>query len=291
MRFLVLGSMNIDNTFSVNHIVREGETISSNGYSRSAGGKGANQAASLAKAGAEVFFAGKCGDDGRWILSLLESYGVDTSLSIIGEESTGAAMIQVDSSGQNSIVLYAGGNRLWKEDEVLSILSHFGKGDVIVLQNEVNLLSFIMEKAKERGMLISLNPSPFDDEIADLPLSYVDWFFLNELEGECLTGENRFPLILEEMRKLYPAASVVLTCGKSGAYAMHEGNVYYQEIVDYPVVDTTGAGDTFSGYFLSSVYHNGKSVEDSLFYASKASGIAVSRNGAMDAIPFSSEVM
>ena len=72
---------------------------------------------------------------------------------------------------------------------------------------------------------------------------------------------------------------------------MHEGNVYYQEIVDYPVVDTTGAGDTFSGYFLSSVYHNGKSVEDSLFYASKASGIAVSRNGAMDAIPFSSEVI
>ena len=153
------------------------------------------------------------------------------------------------------------------------------------------LLSFMMEKAKERGMLIAFNPSPFDDEIADLPLSYVDWFFLNEIEGECLTGENRFPLILDEMRKLYPEASVVLTCGKSGAYAMHEGNVYYQEIVDYPVVDTTGAGDTFSGYFLSSVYHNGKSVEDSLFYASKASGIAVSRNGAMDAIPFSSEVI
>ena len=290
MKFLVLGSMNIDNTFSVDHIVREGETISSKSFSRSAGGKGANQASSLAKAGADVFFAGKCGEDGIWILSLLKSYSVDVSLSVVGKCNTGSAMIQVDKSGQNSIVLDSGGNRLWKKEEILSILSHFEKGDVIVLQNEINLISFIIEKAKERGMVVVLNPSPFDEIIDTLPLSLVDWFFVNEIEGKAMTGKGDFSEILSELKKLYPDASIVLTCGKKGAYAVRRGKKSHQEIIDYPVVDTTGAGDTFTGYFLSSFY-GGKTIDESLYIASKASGIAVSRKGAMEAIPVCSDVL
>lgn len=290
MRFLVLGSMNIDNTFSVEHIVKEGETISSRGMSKSAGGKGANQAASLAKADSDVYFAGKCGPDGRWILDLLKTYGVDVSLSIVGECNTGMAMIQVDDRGQNSIVLDAGGNRLWKEKEVKEILSSFSDGDVIVLQNEVNLLSFIIEEAKKRGMIVVLNPSPFDSTIGSLPLDSVDWFFVNEIEGKALTGEDGFDEILNAFKKLYPKASIVLTCGRKGAYAMVEGDVCYQEIIDYPVVDTTGAGDTFLGFFLSS-FLGGESAEKSLLTATKASAIAVSRKGAMSAIPFKAEVL
>lgn len=290
MRFLVLGSMNIDNTFSVEHIVREGETISSHGMSRSAGGKGANQSASLAKAGANVCFAGKCGSDGRWILDLLKTYGVDVSLSIVGECNTGMAMIQVDDKGQNSIVLDAGGNRLWQEDEVKTILSSFNEGDVIVLQNEINLLPLIIEEAKRRGMIVVLNPSPFDNAISSLPLDSVDWFFVNEIEGKALTGEDGFDEILNAFKKLYPGASIVLTCGKKGAYAMVGGDICYQEIIDYPVVDTTGAGDTFLGFFLSS-FLRGESAEKSLLTATKASAIAVSRKGAMSAIPLKEEVI
>ena len=113
---------------------------------------------------------------------------------------------------------------------------------------------------------------------------------VNEIEGKALTGEDGFDEILNAFKKLYPGASIVLTCGKKGAYAMVEGDVCYQEIIDYPVVDTTGAGDTFLGFFLSS-FLGGESAEKSLLTATKASAIAVSRKGAMSAIPFKAEVL
>ena len=110
MKILVFGSLNIDLTFSLDHIVRPGETISSTALNRGAGGKGANQAAALAKAGADVYMAGKIGADGGFLTELLQSYGVDTGCVARYEGATGQAIIQLEKSGQNSIVLFAGGN-------------------------------------------------------------------------------------------------------------------------------------------------------------------------------------
>lgn len=298
MRFLVLGSVNIDMTFRVDHIACAGETLSSKGLEINAGGKGANQSAALGKAGMEVCFAGKMGPDGNWILPILSAAGVDVSLVISSDGiHTGQAIIQVDSTGQNSIILNAGGNKTFTESEIDSIIGGFSPGDAIVLQNEINNVSYAISKAAERGLIVVSNPSPFDSAIDTLPLDLVDIFFINEIEGAALAGcfqvpadDKGFRSILEDIGRKYPKAVIVLTAGKNGAYCLDsERNVFFAPIVDYPVVDTTGAGDTFCGYFLAS-RALGKDCSESLMIASRASGIAVSRRGAMESMPSADEV-
>lgn len=296
-RMLVLGSENIDLVYGVDHIVRAGETISSTGLKRSAGGKGANQSAALGKAGMPVFFAGKIGRDGVWILDLLRSFGVDVSLTVIRDDvDTGQAIIQVDADGQNSIILTPGGNKAFTEDEIDSILSSFGEGDSIILQNEINLIGYAMEKALERGMRIILNPSPFDGTIRDLPLDLVDIFFVNEIEGAELAGlsetddDEGFRRIAGELVRCYPKASIVLTAGSRGAYYATSDGIWHAPVVPCEAVDTTGAGDTFCGYFLASM-QDGLDPQASLARASRAASITVSRPGAMLSMPLKQEVL
>ena len=147
---LVLGSENIDLVYGVDHIVRAGETISSTGLKRSAGGKGANQSAALGKAGMPVFFAGKIGRDGVWILDLLRSFGVDVSLTVIRDDvDTGQAIIQVDADGQNSIILTPGGNKAFTEDEIDSILSSFGEGSEYLSRDCTSRLKEIEDEIEQ----------------------------------------------------------------------------------------------------------------------------------------------
>jgi ribokinase len=297
MKILDYGSLNIDLVFSVDHIVRPGETISSGGLVKSAGGKGANQSAALAKAGLQVFIAGKIGQDGLFLLELLRSYGVDTSLVKVDDEPTGQALIQVDKNGQNSIVLYGGGNQRITIEEIQAALANFDKGDALLLQNEIAHNREIMLLAKKRGLQIILNPSPFDEKIAELPLDAVDVFFVNEVEGAAMAGlpaDTGFPEILEALTKRFPKAEIVLTAGKKGAYygkgSGKEAARAFAPIVDAPVVDTTAAGDTFTGFFLAA-RSKGDSPAEALALASKASSITVSRPGAMQSIPLAEEVL
>jgi len=290
MKVLVFGSLNIDLVFHVPHIVRPGETIQSVSPERSAGGKGANQAAALAKAGLPVFLAGKIGEDGLFLLELLRSYGVNTSLVRVSDGETGKAIIQVDEAGQNAIVLHAGGNGEITREEIDGVLSSFENGDTLVLQNEVVRNGEIMEKAAARGLSICLNPSPYDAAIEELPLSLVDIFFLNELEGAALAGraagaEEALGVLAEK----FPGSEIVLTCGEAGAFYARGKERAWEAAVKTTVVDTTGAGDTFSGYFLAARLR-GESAEASLALASRAAALAVSRPGAMSAIPFAGEL-
>jgi ribokinase len=292
MKFLVFGSLNIDLIFSVDHIVAPGETISSGALERSAGGKGANQAAALAKAGMEVYIAGKIGADGDFLTDLLRSYGVRTGHVLSWEGATGQAIIQVDKSGQNSIVLYGGGNAALRKDELGPIISAFGPGDTILLQNEIPLTGELMRAASERGMRVCLNPSPFDERIAALPLDLADLLFVNEIEAAGLAGRpvSEDPgLILDQLVLRFPRAELILTAGRKGAYYAHKDLRAEGSIVDLPVVDTTGAGDTFTGFFLAA-RQRGCGAAESLGLACKASSIAVSRKGAMASMPFADEV-
>jgi ribokinase len=301
MKILVYGSLNIDLVFSVDHIVRPGETISSSALEKSAGGKGANQAAALAKAGMPVYMAGKIGTDGEFLLQLLQSYGANTDHVARYGGTTGQALIQLDKNSQNSIVLFAGGNGAIQPEEIDSVLEDFGRGDLIVMQNEITHTAQIMEQAKKRGMKICLNPSPFDEKIEALPLDLVDMFFVNEIEGEALAalGTVQAPSrtvpaadpaeILDRLTGRFPHAEIILTAGKDGAYYASGKNHAKGNIIDLPVVDTTGAGDTFTGYFIAARSKN-FSVEESLHLACKAASIAVSRKGAMQSIPFGKEV-
>jgi ribokinase len=292
MKTFVYGSLNIDLVFSVDHIVSPGETISSLSLGKNAGGKGANQAAALAKAGMETWIAGKIGKDGIFLLELLESYGAHTELVVQYDGPSGQAIIQVDKSGQNSIVLFAGGNGLVNQHEIEKCLSFFEKGDLIVLQNEISNTALIMEKAKSSGLKVALNPSPWNEQAGKLPIDLADILFINEIEGAGLAGlENTIPVteILDRLCARYQKTEIILTAGSRGAYYGFGTMRAKGKIVDVPVVDTTGAGDCFSGYYLAA-RERGLSIQDSLDIAGKAASITVSRKGAMQSMPFKDEV-
>ena len=289
MRILNFGSMNVDNVYSVDHVVVGGETISSTKREVFCGGKGLNQSVALARAGASVCHAGAVGTDGDILLEACRKYGVDISLLRRYPVAGGHTVIQVDKNGQNCIILYGGTNQMQTKEYVDEVMSHFGPGDYLVLQNEINLLDYIIDKAYEKGLKIVLNPSPFDDKLKDCDMSKIWLFMLNEIEGEQFTGIADFEGILGEMIRRYPQAKIVLTLGSQGAWYADSKERIFQDIFPVKAVDTTAAGDTFTGFFVTSLV-TGKSPAESLRIAAKASSIAVTRPGAAPSIPSMEEV-
>ena len=282
MKIINFGSINIDHVYSVEHFVRPGETLESESYALFSGGKGANQSIALARAGAEVIHAGKVGADGGWLKTKLQDSGVDVSLIETVAELTGHAVIQVNSEGENAIIIHGGANRNVSDANIENVLGKAEKGDFLLLQNEINAVDKILEKA--RDLTVVFNPAPMSDEVKNYPLERVDIFIVNEVEGEALTGEREPDLILDAMQKLYPKSRTVLTLGKAGViYADGEQRVKVPAL-QVDAVDTTGAGDTFIGYFLAEL-SRGSGIERCLQMGVKASALCVTRQGAADSIP------
>ena len=284
MKILNYGSMNIDRFYSVAHTVRPGETILAQGMTLYCGGKGLNQSIAIAKAGGEIYHAGVLGEDGDILLDALTRHGVDTGCIKRVAGASSHTVIQVDAQGQNCIIVCAGENVRVTEQDIDSVLSGFAAGDIIVLQNELHNTPAIMRKAAERGMAVAFNPSPVNDALNDYPLHCVRWFLMNELEGEAITGETEPARILAVMASRYPKAGVVLTLGAEGAYCVWEGQTYYQPAFRVKAVDTTAAGDTFTGYLVTGL-SKGAPLQATLERAARASSITVSRKGAADSIP------
>ena len=291
MRVLCLGSMNLDYVYSVSHILAPGETISSTGRETFAGGKGLNQSVAAAKAGLPVFHAGLSGTGGELLLDTLRENGVDVSFIRPVDALPGHTVIQVDEKGQNCILLYGGTNRQLTSDLIGDVLSQFGPEDLLLLQNEVNRLDEIIDRAHERGIRIVLNPSPFDQAVMACDLDKVSLFLVNEIEGAQISGcPAREPeKILDWFGAHYPNAEVVLTLGADGAWYSGNGARHFQPAIPVTAVDTTAAGDTFTGYFLEG-WSTGRGVEDTLRRAARAASIAVSRKGAAPSIPLASEL-
>lgn len=289
-KILNYGSLNIDKTFSVDHILRPGETLAAHSLELFPGGKGLNQSVALARAEGRVYHAGKIGADGAFLMDVLRDAGVHTEYIGKTEGQTGQALIQVDSTGQNCIMLYHGANYENAESDFDEILSQFDAGDLLVMQNEINSIDVLMEKAASRGMEIAFNPSPIGPEIAACDLRLVSWFLLNEVEGHELTGETDPQKITDILLERYPKARIVLTLGKDGVVYRDAQKTVKHGIYKVPVVDTTAAGDTFTGFFLATTAA-GEPVERALKLASVASSIAVSRKGAAVSIPTLREVL
>jgi len=289
MKVLNIGSLNLDYVYQVDHIVQPGETEASFDMNIFLGGKGINQSMALAKAGVKVYHGGMIGEDGQPFLEACKEYGVNADYIKMIEGKTGHAIIQLDKDAQNSILLYGGANQKLTEDFVDEVLSHFEKGDILLLQNEVNLLPYIVEQAYAKGMQVALNPSPFNEKLREVDLKKISIFLLNEVEGGQITGMTDPDDVLAKMREMFPHAKIVLTLGKDGAkYA--EGDVtYYQPVFKVQAVDTTAAGDTFTGYFLAGLI-DGMAIPDVLKMSAKASSIAVTRKGAVQSIPMKEEV-
>lgn len=289
-RILCYGSLNLDYVYQLPHFVQPGETISSTCRQVNCGGKGLNQAIAAARAGAQVFQAGKTGAEGQMLRDTLTDSGVDVSLLANWDGPNGHAIIQVDANGQNCIILFGGSNQEIRREEVDKVLSHFGPGDWLMLQNEINELAYIMETAAQRGMSIVLNPSPIDEDLLKLPLELVDLFVFNEIEGAALSGTQDEEEILNILRKKWPNSKLLLTLGSRGC-VYDDGTVRLRQgIYKAHAVDTTAAGDTFTGYFMAAMAA-GELPARALDLASKAAAIAVSRPGAAPSIPTMEEVL
>ena len=290
MKILSFGSMNIDYVYQVPHMVRPGETLASLGMETFVGGKGLNQSIALAKAGLSVYHAGMVGEDGGILLDALTKNGVDTRFVAKKEGKSGHTIIQVDEDGQNSILLYGGANHALTEKEIDEVLSHFSKGDLLILQNELNLLPQLVKKGWEKGLTVVLNPSPFNEVIGQCDLRQVSVLLINEIEGKEISGREDPKEILDVLMEQYPHLKIVLTLGSLGADYADQKTRLHQDIFPVKTVDTTGAGDTFTGYFIHGLV-SGVPMEETLRRCAKASSIAVSREGASPSIPYMEEVL
>lgn len=288
MKIYNLGSLNIDNVYRVPHFVRAGETLSSANMEVFPGGKGLNQSIALARAGATVIHGGMIGTDGAFLEDLLIKNGAKSRIETQNSP-TGHAIIQVDDEGHNCILLFGGANQMVDEDYVRRFLSDAAPGDLLLLQNEVSNLPAIFAVAAEKGLDIAFNPSPFSEKLLELPLDQVKWWFCNEIEGEALFGSNKPDTIADHFRSKYPNSNLVLTLGSRGSLFANAQGVVCQNAIRTDVVDTTAAGDTFTGYFLQAVT-TGNSPEKALLTAAKAAAIAVSRKGASVSIPTMAEL-
>ena len=289
MRIYNLGSLNIDYVYDVDHFVSAGETLSSDKMQIFPGGKGLNQSVALARAGAEVIHGAVIGEDGGFLTEILSSAGVDTSRIETIPRRCGHAVIQVDKSGQNCILLYPGTNRCIDRRYIENFLFDAERDDILVVQNEISGLDIAFETAHRKNMRIAFNPSPFHSDIKKLPLSLVRWLFCNETEGEALFGSRDIREITERFITQIPDGDLILTLGKDGSVFKNREKFIAQPIFETKTVDTTAAGDTFLGYFLASVT-KGESVERSMEIASKAASVAVSVKGASSSIPFLRDV-
>ena len=269
MRILNFGSLNLDYVYRVDHFVQPGETLSAQSRAVKAGGKGLNQSVALSRAGAAVCHAGCFGADGAVLKDLLEENGVDTAFLLPVPEAQGHTVIQVSPEGENCILLYGGSNRCIPEGHIRRVLGSFSRGDWLVLQNEINDLPLIVELASARGLQIV------------------------EIEAEQITGETEPEKVWETLHRQYGRLSLLLTLGKEGsvAWRMKNGKVetHREDAVSVRAVDTTAAGDTYTGYFLAGLAE-GRSLQECMKRASRAAAISVTRPGAAESIPWKKEL-
>ena len=289
MRVYNLGSLNVDYVYQVDHFVRAGETISSGKMGTFPGGKGLNQSVALARAGATVIHGALVGDGAEFLVDTMRESGVDTSRIEKIDGAPGHAIIQVNRRGENCIMIYPGTNRRLTREYVSRFLDGAEEGDVFLAQNETNCLPEAFEEAKKHGMKIAFNPSPCDDVLLSLPLELVDYWFCNEIEAKRLFGSDDPDKICRDFREGPFDAALILTLGEAGSrYADKEGTVKQKAYKTKPV-DTTAAGDTYTGYFLAALC-KGRPVKEAMDAASRASAITVSRMGASCSVPYYFEV-
>ncbi|SFS19757.1 ribokinase [Yoonia litorea] len=278
-----LGSINADFVYSVPHIPTPGETLASTRRQRFLGGKGANMSVAAARAAARVNHIGALGSDGRWAAERLLEYGVDTRNITEIETETAQAIIMVDPAGENSIILHPGANAEIPQATLQAALSEAETGDWLVIQNETNLQRTAASLGKKLGLQVAYAAAPFDAERVQAVLPHLDFLILNAVEAEQLqqaTGQSPADL---------PVRDVIVTRGAEGAdWYGPDGQQHFDAIKVDPV-DTTGAGDTFTGYVLAGL-DRGMPMAQAIKQATIAGALMVTRHGTADVIPDLSEV-
>ena len=279
MKILNFGSLNIDKVYQVDNFVRPGETISSKNLNFFCGGKGLNQSIALAKAGADVWHAGCIGNDGQMLSDALQDSQVRLDFLKTLDMPTGHALIQVSQTGQNCIILFGGANQAISREQIDETLSHFEQGDILLLQNEINNLPYLVDQAYQKGMTIFLNPSPITEQLKEIEAA--------DLSDVTAHNPQDYADILLEK---YPSCHILLTMGTAGSIYLDHQTHHTQSAFKVQAVDTTAAGDTYTGYFIAAIAR-GADVQAAMKEASMASAISVTRNGASTSIPERKEVL
>jgi ribokinase len=274
-----LGSINADNFYHLPHLVKPGETLAATDFSQGLGGKGANMSVAAARAAARVVHIGAVGPEGRWAAERLMEYGVDTRHIAQVDTATGHANICVDPAGENNIVVFSGANQAISEDMIGAALSEASPGDCFVTQNETNGQAFAARMAKDLGLRVAYAAAPFDAQGVRAMLGHLDLLVLNEVEAAQLvseTGSNLADL---------PVSDVIVTLGAQGCKWLSSGETRQTfPARKVEAVDTTGAGDTFTGYLVAGL-DRGMPMAQAIDLATRAAALMVTRVGTADVIP------
>lgn len=289
MKILNFGSCNIDYVYYIDHITAVGETQTINRLEIFPGGKGLNQSIAAVRAGAEVYHIGCVGNDGKMLTDILEKSGADTTYLKNVNEKNGHAIIQVSADGENCIFICPGSNERITKELIDAALADFGADDIVLLQNEISNTDYVVKKAYEKKMRIVFNPSPFNEKISKIDLNMISYLVLNEVEIKYISGCDNYGEGLSRLKRNYPKLKVILTLGKKGCIYADSEQEKRQSAFCVKSVDTTAAGDTFTGYFAAGIAA-GDSIADILKTASAASAISVSKHGAAPSIPDRAEV-
>ncbi|MEC7858088.1 MAG: ribokinase [Bacteroidota bacterium] len=284
MKILNFGSINKDLVYNVEDFVKPGETISSRDYGLYLGGKGLNQSVAISKSGSEVYHAGCINKSDHSIISDLKKWGVNTDYINKIDEATGHAIIQINQDGENSIIIHGGANNCVEKDQIDKVLSNFNEGDYILLQNEINSVNEIIEKAHKKGLRIFFNPAPYSISVNNYSIEKVNTLIYNETEGQRLSGEKDYKEIIKTLSNKYPNTRQILTLGKRGSIYSFDKNTIKVKAESVKTIDSTAAGDTYIGYYVSSLSKK-ISVEESMKIASKAASIATTIVGGANSIP------
>lgn len=280
----IVGSLNYDLVINAPYMPKGGETLKGSDFMTNAGGKGANQAYAIGKLGGHAYMCGAVGEDsfGETLLSSLNSVGVDTTfVKKVPKTSTGVAVIVV-TEGENRIIIDSGANALITKEDINSFLASAKAGDIFLtqLENPIDIVGYGLEKAREKGMVVVLNPAPANQEIKKY-LKYVDIITPNETELDILGGKAAlFDCGIE---------TVITTLGSQGyEIATKDGEKKYP-CIKVKAVDTTAAGDTASGGLCVKLAE-GWSIEESMSFGSLCASIACTKRGAQMSVPSLDEV-
>ncbi len=278
-----LGSINEDIVYSVPHIPAPGETLAATDRKIFLGGKGANMSVAAARAAARVNHIGAIGSGAGWTVERLLEYGVDTRHIAKLDTDSAQAIIVVDGAGENVIILHAGANGVIPQAILQEALSEAQTGDWFITQNETNLQRTGATLAKKMGLRVAYAAAPFDVQRVQSVLETLDFLILNAVEAEQLrsaTGQGPEQLGVTD---------VIVTLGAGGSDWYHRGQRQHFDAIKVDPVDTTGAGDTFTGYVLAGL-DRGLPMAQAISLATRAGALMVMRHGTADAIPDLSEV-
>lgn len=275
-----LGSINADLFYQVPHLLAPGETLASTQHSRGLGGKGANMSVAIARAAARAVHIGAVGADGRWAVERLLEYGVDTRNIVELDVPTGHAVIMVDDHGENAILLFPGANRALTETHIASALMAATEADTFVFQNETSAQIEGATLASAKGMRVVYAAAPFDAQAVEAVLPMLDILVMNAVEAQQLTDALGMTL------GALPVRDVIVTLGGEGCRWINTDAGTDQMFPAIPVtpVDTTGAGDTFTGFLVAGL-DRGLPMEQAISLGQQAGAIMVTRHGTADVIP------